>query len=35
MNSETKEFHVSYDGEDDICFFPLLDDIASGDLLIN
>ena len=35
MNSETQEFQVAYDNEDDICCFPLLDDIASGDLLIS
>ena len=34
MNSETKEFQVAYN-DDDICCFPLLDDIASGDLLIS
>lgn len=34
MNSETKEYQVMYDGEDDICCFALLDDIASGDLIV-
>ena len=34
MDSETKEYQVAYDGEDDVSSFPLLDDIASGDLII-
>ena len=35
MNSETNEFQIAYDGEDDVCWFPLLDDARSGDLLLN
>ena len=34
MNSETTEFEVAYDGEEDVCFFPLLDDISNGDVLL-
>ena len=34
MNYETEEFQVEYDGEDGVCSFQLLDDIASEDLLI-
>lgn len=34
LNSETKEYQVEYEGEDDICFFPLLDDISNGDLVL-
>lgn len=32
MKAETREFQVIYDGEDDICYFTLLDDIERGDL---
>ena len=35
MTSETNEFQIAYDGENDVCCFPLLDDIASGDLLLS
>ena len=34
MNPLTKEFKVIYDGEDDPCWFALLEDINSGDLMI-
>ena len=34
MNSETTEFEVAYDGEEDVCFSPLLDDISNGDVLL-
>ena len=35
MNSVTNEFQITYDGEEDVCWFPLLDDARSGDLLLN
>ena len=34
-NSHSKEYLIAYDGEEDLCSFPLLEDIASGDLTIN
>lgn len=34
MNTTTKEFYVTYDGEDEPCWFSLLEDISAGDLLI-
>ena len=34
MNPKTNVFQVLYDGEDDPCNYPLLDDIRSGDLLL-
>jgi hypothetical protein len=34
MNSESQEFKVIYEGEDDPCWFPLLEDMSAGDLLI-
>ena len=34
MNADTKEFEVIYDGEEDSCWFLLLEDISAGDLLI-
>uniref|UniRef100_A0A1X7UAB5 Uncharacterized protein n=1 Tax=Amphimedon queenslandica TaxID=400682 RepID=A0A1X7UAB5_AMPQE len=34
MNPETMEFEVQYDDEDNVCFFTLLDDISSGDLVL-
>ena len=33
-NSHSKEYLIAYDGEEDLCSFPLLEDIASGDLTI-
>ena len=35
MNSRTLEFYVLYDGEQDVCCFKLLEDIANGDLFID
>ena len=34
INADTVEFEVKYDGEDDTYWFPLLEDMLSGDLLI-
>lgn len=34
MNPNTKEFDVEYDGEEDICCYALLEDIANGDLKV-
>ena len=33
-SSETNEYQVKYEGENDICSFALLDDISSGDLIL-
>lgn len=33
LNYVTNEFQVAYDDEDDVCWFPLIDDLRSGDLL--
>lgn len=33
-NFNSKEFQIAYDGEEDLCLFPLMDDIATGDLVI-
>ena len=33
-NAVTNEFEVIYDGEDDTYWFPLLEDISTGDLLV-
>ena len=35
MNSRTLKFYVLYDGEQDVCCFKLLEDIANGDLFID
>lgn len=34
MNTRSKEFEVIYDGEDDTCWFSLLEDLRAGDLLV-
>ena len=34
MNNETNEFEIAYDNEDDVCWFPLLDDARNGDVLL-
>ena len=34
MNAKTKEFEVIYDGEEETCWFPLLEDLSTGDLLV-
>ena len=34
LNFVTNEFQVAYEGEEDLSWFPLLDDIRSGDLLL-
>lgn len=35
MDSITKAYQVKYEGEDDIQYFALLDDISNGDLLLS
>lgn len=34
FNANSKEFEMIYDGEDDACWFALLEDISAGDLLV-
>ena len=34
LNFITNEFQVAYEGEEDLSWFPLIDDIRSGDLLL-
>ena len=33
-SKENKEYQVRYDGEDDELVYPLLEDIATGDVLV-
>lgn len=35
MNSTTKEFEVIYDGEEETCWFTLLEDLSAGNLYIS
>ena len=34
-NSETSEFRVAYDGEEDEYNYPLLEDLLNGELIID
>lgn len=34
LNSKTREYQIEYESEDDLCYFALLDDISSGDLVV-
>ena len=34
LNYVTNEFEVAYDDEDDVCWFPLIDDLRNGDLFL-
>lgn len=34
LNYVTSEFEVAYDDEDDVCWFPLIDDLRNGDLFL-
>ena len=33
MNTKTKEYEIQYDGEEETCWFALLDDLSAGDLV--